>query len=419
MSVVGTIGQAIIAKSDLDGINVSRAISVIRLHETAIELRYFLRLIESPQVLSWILENSRGSAQKVLNLGVLDNLSASIPPFAEQHRIVAKIEATFKRIEAIEKAVETAESLLVKYRESLLNKAFRGELVPRDPKDEPASKLLERIRAERDKQPDAKNRKKADLPPITEEEIPFEIPQSWEWVRLGDIVSDVRYGTSKHCSPEKIHTPVLRIPNVVGGKVTIDDLKYAKFEAQEIVDLSLQEGDILMIRSNGSLKLVGKTAVVDQVASGFLFAGYLIRIRTGPRQVEPQYISSFMNAVSCRNSIERQAQSTSGINNFSAEKLINLVIPVPPIDEQRRLLLGIESKDPILAFLQKGTEDLKSALQQARGSLLDFAFSGRLVPQDPSEGTGHQLLEQILVTKAKADSTKAPKAPAKKSRSPK
>ncbi len=113
-----------------------------------------------------------------------------------------------------------AEELISKYREALLQKAFRGELVPQDPNDEPASKLLERIRADRAKQNDGKKRKKDDLPPIKPEEIPFEIPKSWEWVRFGDVISiDAQlvdpkdYLDSPHIAPNHIESQTGRLLN--------------------------------------------------------------------------------------------------------------------------------------------------------------------------------------------------------------
>ncbi len=346
---------------------------------------------------------SSGSTVPMISFNDIKGITVPIPPIAEQRRIVSKIDSTFKRIEAIEKAAEAAEALLTVYRESLLNKAFRGELVAQDPNDEPALKLLERIRADRPKQQDGK--KKAALPAISEDEIPFDIPNSWKWVRLGELASDIRYGTSKRCSVEHLNTAVLRIPNIVNGRINIDDLKYANFDKKERDDLRLQDGDILMIRSNGSLKLVGKTAVVDETIEGYAFAGYLIRIRLQASLAVPQFVSSYMDSSFCRNIIERQAQSTSGINNFSAEKLVNLMLPLPPLQEQRRILATINLKNPVVDQSRSVCENIRNRCQNMRSSVLGLAFSGGLVPQISSEGTGQDLLKAILAAKTNANNS--------------
>src|SRR5690606_13952408 len=133
-------------------------------------------------------------------------------------------------------------------------------------------------RAEREKNSDGKKRKKGDTPPIKPDEIPFEIPKTWEWVRLGEIVEDVRYGTAQKCHPNAKGTAVLRIPNVVNGEVDLSDLKYASLSKKELSELTLENGDVLLIRSNGSLHIVGRMALVREHAEQMAFAGYLIRI---------------------------------------------------------------------------------------------------------------------------------------------
>src|SRR5258707_38209 len=106
----------------------------------------------------------------------------------------------------------------------------------------------------------------------------------------------MRYGTSKKCDYERVGTPVLRIPNVSGGRVSLDDLKYGPLTKNEIEELSLRRGDLLVIRSNGSLNIVGRAAEVEEPAEGMSFAGYLVRVRLSVENVLPRFIWLAMNS---------------------------------------------------------------------------------------------------------------------------
>src|SRR5690606_14770812 len=127
-----------------------------------------------------------GSTVPKISGNDIKGINLPIPPLKEQKRIVEKIESCFAKIDETEQHLTKVETLLSKYRESLLAKAFRGELVPQDPNDEPASVLLSKIRKEREA--NQKGKQKLEFAPISDDEKPFEIPASWEWVRLGELL---------------------------------------------------------------------------------------------------------------------------------------------------------------------------------------------------------------------------------------
>ena len=197
--------------------------------------------------------NISGTAQPFITMKTANSISFPHPPLAEQKRIVAKIESTTAKIDAIEKAVTEAETLLEKYRESLLAKAFRGELVPQDPNDEPASKLLERIRAERAKQQTGKGKKANELPPISEDEIPFEIPKSWEWVRANELCLLITKGTTPQASDMnnvRGDVPFLKVYNLTfDGEIDYTkNLTFVskKVHSEQLSRSRVQHGDVLM-----------------------------------------------------------------------------------------------------------------------------------------------------------------------------
>jgi type I restriction enzyme S subunit len=289
--------------------------------------------------------------------------------------------------------------------------------VPRDPKDEPASKLLERIRAERDKQPDAKKRKKADLPPITEEEIPFEIPQSWEWVRLGDaveLVSGFAFKSSE--MKRKGDVQVVKIGNVsIGGYIDSEnefvDFKYL----DELANFRVDFGDLLMALTRPVIQNVFKTAVYTNRDPSLLNQRVALVRNSDPLHL---YLCWLVKSPYFRDLIVANA---TGANqpNISTNDIVKFLIPVPPVEEQFRLMDSLKRNLGATQAMLTRVKLATPVFMTFKNSVLTSAFSGRLVPQDPSEGTGHELLEQILASKAKAESTKAAKAPAKKSRSPK
>jgi type I restriction enzyme S subunit len=336
----------------------------------------------------------------------LNELEIPLPPLGEQRRIVAKIDSTFKRIEAIEKAVESAESLLTKYRESLLNKAFRGELVPQDSKDEPASKLLEHIRAERAKQQEGKKKKKDDLPPITEDEIPFEIPKSWEWVRLGAVVvSGPNNGLYLPQSKYGGGYPILRIDDFQNDwcRPSID-LKKVKASANEIAQFELAPGDIVVNRVN-SMSHLGKSTVIDNKTVPAIFESNMMKFRVASGIV-PRYAQLWLQSGVGRSLLIQNAKRAIGQASINQTDVSYTLLPLPPSREQVRILETLAGKSDTTSSFQKNLLFLSETSRNARAALLVSAFSGRLVPQAPSEGTGHQLLEQILATKTETDTAK-------------
>lgn len=210
----------------------------------------------------------------------------------------------------------------------------------------------------------------------------------WEMVKLGEVIEKPTYGTSKKCDYDIVGTGVLRIPNIGNGYIIDDDLKFAVFSDEEKEKYSLKEGDLLTIRSNGSVDLVGKCALISSKEEKYLFAGYLIRLRPFPAKVNSKFLSLTLESHKLRIQIEDKAKSTSGVNNINSVEILNLEIPLPPLAEQQRIVKEIESR---LSQATASETYIENALQQAealRQSILKKAFSGELVSTSSTTTNG-------------------------------
>lgn len=204
---------------------------------------------------------------------------------------------------------------------------------------------------------------------------PVSNPKGWPVVKLGDCAEEVRYGTSVKCTDDSSHgLPVLRIPNVVGGEVIWDDLKFASLSKNEIGKLRMCSGDIIFVRTNGNPEYIARCAVFDAEEEA-LFASYLIRARLSAQsKLTPRYVWMALSMPSYRRVLLRETKTTAGNYNISGSGLKSLKIPAPPLSDQqeferfyRRLSNGIANMAESLA----GAENLL-------GSLSQRAFHGEL-----------------------------------------
>ncbi|MBL7836553.1 MAG: restriction endonuclease subunit S [Bacteroidetes bacterium] len=253
--------------------------------------------------------------------------------------------------------------LVKKLRQQLLQDAIQGKLVEQNPKDEPARELLKKIKAEKEKLiTEKKLKKEKELPPIKPEEIPFEIPENWVWCRLGEILTEIKYGTSQSCDYDHTkNSKVLRIPNVSTGVLDGEDLKYTNLSEKEISELALEKDDILIIRSNGSRELVGRPVLVTPEFIGFAYAGYLVRFRFDKELTNPRYLLTATTAPFFRGLIETPLRTTVGINNINTQEMSNLFIPLPPLTEQNRI---VQKLDELIQYCNELEASIKQSESQ-------------------------------------------------------
>ena len=232
-----------------------------------------------------------------------------------------------------------------------------------------------------------------------DEEIPFEIPQGWEWRRLRDVIYPPKYGTSSK-SLSNGDVPVLRMGNIQDGEVVYDKLVFSN-NVEDNRKYLLQDGDLLFNRTN-SAELVGKTAIFKGNRH-VIYAGYLILLR--PIKTNSEYLNYIFSSPYVRSYCKEV--KTIGVQqcNINAEKVSQLLVPIAPFEEQIRIVDKIKEVLPSVdkySISQYTLDLLNVSLSEClKKSILQEAIQGRLVPQIAEEGTAQELLEQIKKEKQK------------------
>ena len=280
-----------------------------------------------------------------------------------------------------------------KLRQKILDLAIRGKLVPQDPNDEPASVLLERIRAEKEqliKEGKIKRSKKsASTDKSHYENVPFEIPDSWEWTTVSAISKSILYGVSesaKSCGKYRL----LRITDIQNNNVQWDNVPYTDFDNKKAESYLLNDGDILFARTGAT---VGKSYLVQGLTEKAIYASYLIRVQTY-NAVLPRYVKFYFESGYYWEQIERESVGV-GQPNVNGSILGNLHIPIPPIHEQNQIVLELTKWMDIIDAIEDGKLEIESYIKLSKSKILDLAISGKLVPQDPNDEPAIELLKRI------------------------
>ena len=418
-SIAGTIGETSIVKSQHLPANTNQAFAIISGFSDLLLPKYLefqLRSFVSQKT----KEKARGGAMNNVSLDDLKNLDLLLPPLPEQHRIVAKIEALFSELDKGIESFKTAREQLKIYRQALLKHAFSGKLTEQwraenQDKLETAEALLQRIQTERQQRYQQQlkdweatgkqgNKPKAPktLPPLTAEELAElpELPMGWTWVSLANV-SNVTGGLTKNSKRNglTIKRPFLRVGNVYANRLELDEMHLIGISETEINRVELMKDDILIVEGNGSADQIGRVAIWNGAIAGCVHQNHLIKARP-LNLVTSEFILYFLMSELGRKFIVRSASSTSGLYTLNITKIENLFIPFCISDEQNVLTDELAVKFSLVDQLD---QTLTTALQQAealRQSILKKAFSGQLVPQDPSDEPASVLLERIQAEKA-------------------
>lgn len=353
----------------------------------AIRGDFLAYLIHQRAFVNFATEQSSGDRPRVDFEG-LSSFEFWLPPKAEQQRIVSRIEELFSEIDEGERALQRVGQLVERYRQSVLKAAVTGELT-RDWRSSPASASGVTLTVD-----------SADLPP------------GWSWRSMDELSWATSYGTSAKCLSEPDGIPVLRIPNVRGGRIDLSDLKWAPANLElDVADL-LAPGDLLVVRTNGSESLIGVGAVVlEPQPQPSYFASYLIRFRLKPEPFLAEWVNLLWQSDVVRRFVHEHKATSAGQYNISQSKLRALRLPVPPELERKQLLDAWRTVSTRISASLREISTGRTTATALRQSILKAAFSGQLVPQDPNDEPASALLARLA-----AQSAAAPPAPKRRGR---
>lgn len=304
---------------------------------------------------SYFEANSTGSTFKAINGNTIKNAPIPLPPLSEQSRIAAKIAQLFALLRKVETSTQQYAELQTLLKSKVLDLAMRGKLVKQDPNDEPASVLLEKIKAEKEQLIKEKKIKKSKpLPPISDEEKPFKIPDSWEWVRLGEVLAledgSIRRGPFGSSLKKTYFVPkgkntykVYEQGNAINQSVSYGHYYISKKKFNELRSFSVRPQDII-ISGAGT---IGKTFVLPADVPAGVINQALIRVRLNNRLITNDYfLIAFQQKV---NLLNKRAKGTAIKNMFSIAHMKNdIVWALPPISEQNRIVRQFKKMNKII-----------------------------------------------------------------------
>ena len=281
-----------------------------------------------------------------------------------------------------------------KLRQKILDLAIRGKLVPQDPNDEPASVLLERIKAEKERlikegkiKRSKKTTKTSDTPHY--ENVPFEIPENWVWTDIENICSKIGSGsTPRGSNYSSKGIPFFRSQNIYNNGLVYEDIKFISEDIhQTMIGTEVLPNDLLLNITGGSL---GRCAIVPANFQRGNVSQHVCIMR--PILIVSEYFHAFVISSSFSKSIKITGSGREGLPKYNLERIF---FPLPPLTEQYRIVSEIEHWFALINQIEQDKLDLQEAIKQAKNKILNIAIHGKLVPQEPSDEPASELLKRI------------------------
>lgn len=341
-----------------------------------------------------------GTTRPKLNQSPMRKIPLPLPPLPEQHRIVAKIEGLFTKLDAGVGALKKVKAEFKRYRQAVLKYAFEGKLTEEwreanKGKIEPASVLLERIKEEREKE--AKGKFK-ELPAVDTSDLP-ELPDGWVWTWLGDT-ADFKNGINftKHQKGDK-GILTIDVLNMYSKGIFVDLYNLYRVDKPVNEDYLLKYGDVLFVRSSVKREGVGWTSAFKDINEPVTFCGFIIRARPRDQSILPEYVTYFLRTDSARGLIVSKGSQVT-ITNINQDSLGKTPVPLAPFLEQHQIVEEIERRFSVADEVEKVVDQSLKQAERMRQSILKRAFEGKLVPQDPNDEPAERLLARITVERA-------------------
>lgn len=422
------VGKSAAASADFEG-SCGAFCAILRI-DNKVSYRFASFLFQSNKFRRKISEIAKGSNINNLKREHILDYEIAMPPFAEQRRIVEKVEELFSELDQGIENLKKARAQLAVYRQALLKHAFEGKLTAEWRKThegelESADQLLARIRAERDARyqqqssewnganrlwvKERKTRKQErpqepkPISSITRKLTISDLADRWLEVSVGDILIG-KPTNGRSVQDRAGGFKVLRLTSLKNGSIDLTATKEGAWDESEAAPYILRRGDFLISRGNGTLGLVGRGGIVKDDCP-VAYPDTMVRLIVDPLVFDSRLFSFFWNAAIFRQQIETSAKTTAGIYKINQSIINNLRFPLMPRSEQAVLISILESLLPEIDRLESEVEKNLHQAEALRQSILKKAFAGELVPQDPNDEPASELLARIREERARQDKT--------------
>ena len=356
-----------------------------------------------------------GTTVPKLNQAKLVSIELPLPPLAEQHRIVAKVDelmALCDRLEAeqadagaaherlvatllgtLTQSTDTAdlaanwqrlaehfdtlfttESSLDALKQTILQLAVMGKLVPQNPNDEPASELLKRIAKERARlEAEGKIKRSGPMPAVAEDKQPFAIPSNWVWIRLAELGPEFQNGESSRGTPGGSKIVVLRLADISKGAVSLSDTRSVELPESSIEKYRLSKNDLLVIRVNGSAEIVGRLVLCESDLEA-IYCDHFIRARVTETSIAPRYLRMTGDSLLVRQQIQSLFITTAGQKTVNQGHIGGLLIALPPLAEQHRIVAKVDELMALCDSLKAGLAESRTQQDRLATTLIESAL---------------------------------------------
>lgn len=393
----GEPGRAAVCTQDLPNVMYQKALHRVRL-AAGIQPNWLVHQLQLDAFTGRLSKQFTGTTIGHLPLEAIVEYPFRIAPHAEQDRVLLALDSYLSRLDDAIANLERVRRNLGRYRSSVLQAAVEGRLVPTEAERakaegrafEPASVLLNRILTERRKRWEASGKKgKYEEPAGPNTAGLPELPEGWCWASVDEILAaPLANGRSV---PDGVDGfPVLRLTAVRAGRIDLLACKSGAWTVAEAAPFLVEGGDFLVVRGNGSRHLVGRGGLVADDPSPVAFPDTLIRIRPAKDHLLPDYLCLLWDSGTVRQQVEKKAKTTAGIYKINQAELGSVVLPLPPLAEQQRVVQEVERLVSNAEAVANTVAAQLARCLRLRQSILKWAFEGKLVDQDPNPPSSHR-----------------------------
>jgi type I restriction enzyme, S subunit len=376
-----------IVPPELDGAVVTNDFWYFNIDQSKVDKQFFLELTSTQWFDEICRKGSDGTTQRIrLQKSKFFNQKIDLPDLKEQHIFIKRFLRLKSQNSELSSELSYQQTLLKMLRQQILQDAIEGKLTAEwraaNPDVEPASELLKRITTEKGQLvKDKKIKPQNPIPPISEEEKPFKLPDRWLWTRLGYLVESYHNGLSKRSGSKGVPVIVLRLADINNYQICFDSQREIVLDENEQAKYSLLENDILITRVNGSVDIVGNFNNCKHVLNQIAYCDHFIRMRMMLQGELASFVFIVEKTAVIRDRVKAEFKTTSGQKTINQGHISNYLLPLPPLTEQKVIVAKVEKLFAVCDQLEAQINQNQTHAKQLMQAVLKEAFSHDSKPQ--------------------------------------